>query len=400
MEPLEIVHFNDVYELEESSDGKGPARFCSALRTSALSPLLLFSGDGFSPSHSKIYSVSERYRGAHMVAVLRHLRVNCATIGNHDLDFGLDRLRELVTETQFPWVQSNLHELDGSVLGGALQHVILQWQGWRVGLLGLAEAEWLDILGACEKEVVYEDFCEAASREAKQLRAEGCDLVVALTHMRLNNDLLLAQRCSEVDLILGGHDHLSQAEMHCACPVIKSGSDFQELTVIRVSKTPASHSGRRGLFFSWVKVPVTTDFPPDPEMQAIGLRFTGVEVRTRVLANFAEPLDCRFATIRSQESAIGNLLSDVVRNHFGCDVALINSGHIRLNGLIPAGEFTERDLQTLLPVEDDLCRVRLSGAHLLRALEEGVSKLPALEGRFPMFSGVRILLDLQQCPRM
>jgi len=335
-----------------------------------------------------------------MVAVLRQLRVNCATIGNHDLDFGLDRLRELVIETGFPWVQSNLRELGGSILGGAVQRVILQWQGWRVGLLGLAEAEWLDILGACDKELVYEDFCQAASREAKQLRAEGCDLVVALTHMRLNNELLLAERCSEVDLILGGHDHLSRAELHCDCPVIKSGSDFEELTVIRVCKTPAAHPGRRGLFFSWVKVPITTAVPSDPEMQAIVLRFSGERVKTRVLAHFAEPLDCRFATIRSQESAIGNLLSDVVRTHFSCDVALINSGHIRLNGLIPAGEFTEQDLRTLLPVEDDLCWVRLSGTHLLRALEEGVSKLPALEGRFPMLSGVRLLLDLAQSPRM
>lgn len=400
MEFLEIAHFNDVYEIEESGDGKGPARFYTALKTSALNSLLLFSGDCFSPSHGEIYAVSERFRGSQMVAVLNRLQVKCATIGNHDLDFGLVRLRELIAETDFPWVQSNLRESDGSTLGGAVQHLILQWQGWQIGLLGLAEAEWLDIVGACGKDLIYEDFCQAATREAQHLRAEGCDIVIALTHMRFNNELLLAERCPDVDLILGGHDHFSKAELHYACPIIKSGSDFEEFTAIRVSKTHALHLGRRGLFFTWTKHPITTAVQPDSEMLDIVQRFVGDRVRARVLANFAKPLDCRFTIIRSQESEIGNLLSDVVRMHFRCDVVLINAGHVRLNGFIPAGKFTDQDLQTLLSVQDDLSLVRVTGAQLLRALEEGVSKFPALEGRFPMLSGARLQLDFTQSPRM
>ena len=394
MEPLELVHFNDVYELDESSSSQGVARFAAALRLCSTNPLVLFSGDCFSPSH-----ISYHYKGAHMLPVLRHLQVKCATIGNHDLDFGFARLRELITETGFAWVQSNLRERGGGALGGAAEKVVLQWQGWRVGLLGLAEREWQDILGPCGKELVYEDFCQVAARIAGELRTAGCDIIIALTHMRLNNEKLLAENCPEIDLILGGHDHLSRAEMHGLCPIIKSGSDFQEFTVLQVSQTTGTHRGHR-LSFDWHKVHITSDHLPDPEMQVIVERFSVQQGSSRTLARFAETLDCRFTTIRSQETAIGNLLCDIVRQHFGCDVVLINSGHVRLNGFINAGDFTEQDLCMLLPVQDDLCLVQVSGKCLQAALEEGVSKLPVLEGRFPMVSGLSFELNLHTTPRV
>ncbi len=70
------------------------------------------------------------------------------------------------------------------------------------------EWEWLVTLATIEPdEVEYTDYVECAKRLLPQLKAKGCDLLVALTHMRLPNDTRLAEEVPELNLILAGHDH-------------------------------------------------------------------------------------------------------------------------------------------------------------------------------------------------
>ena len=75
--------------------------------------------------------------------------------------------------------------------------------------IGLVEKEWLDTLAAINpNEVIYTDFVEIGDRLAAKLKDEdGCDIVIALTHMRNPNDIKLAQNVPRIDLVLGGHDH-------------------------------------------------------------------------------------------------------------------------------------------------------------------------------------------------
>jgi 5'-nucleotidase len=62
--------------------------------------------------------------------------------------------------------------------------------------MGLIESEWLATLATIEAdEVIYQDFCECAHKLAAELRADGCDMIIALTHSRVPNDERLAQEC-------------------------------------------------------------------------------------------------------------------------------------------------------------------------------------------------------------
>ena len=71
------------------------------------------------------------------------------------------------------------------------------------------EKEWLDTLSTINpEEVTYSDYVESGQALAKELRGKGCQFIIALTHMRTPNDLRLAANASEIDLILGGHDHV------------------------------------------------------------------------------------------------------------------------------------------------------------------------------------------------
>ena len=81
---------------------------------------------------------------------------------------------------------------------------------FRCFQIGLVEKEWLDTLSTINpEEVTYTDFVDAGTMLARELKeTKNCEIVIALTHMRTPNDIRLAENVSEIDLILGGHDHI------------------------------------------------------------------------------------------------------------------------------------------------------------------------------------------------
>jgi 5'-nucleotidase len=80
----------------------------------------------------------------------------------------------------------------------------MHWDGVKVGLIGLVEREWLATLATInEEDVTYIDYSVEGERLAKQLKQQGCDIVIALTHMRMPNDKLLRDAVPEINVVLG-----------------------------------------------------------------------------------------------------------------------------------------------------------------------------------------------------
>ena len=105
---IHIIHFNDVYNLNEKDTEPvgGAARFISAAeKYMHLNPLVLFSGDIFSPS-----KLSQTMKGRQMIEFLNRFQVHVACIGNHDFDFGIDHFIDLKELTNFPWLLTNVND--------------------------------------------------------------------------------------------------------------------------------------------------------------------------------------------------------------------------------------------------------------------------------------------------
>lgn len=94
-------------------------------------------------------------------------------------------------------------------------------------------------------------------------------------------------------------------------------------------------------------------------------------------------LETRFDRIRKSEQNLPNFLADVMRLETESDCALLNCGTIRSNYVFPRGIIKLGDLRLMLPYEDLVLKAEITGEQLVKALENGVSKNPALEGRFP-----------------
>ncbi|CAD7014715.1 uncharacterized protein LOC101459616 isoform X1 [Ceratitis capitata] len=396
--PLTILHYNDVYNIEPNC-GKEPvggaARFCTAIKSFAhLNPLILFSGDIFSPSMLSTFT-----QGEQMIPVLSKTGTHCAVFGNHDFDHGLDVLTSLIKKTDFPWLMSNVVDKEtGRPLGGGKKFHIISHNQISIGLIGLVEREWLETLPTIDpNEVTYIDYVEAGSKLVSELRNKGCYIIIALTHMRTPNDIKLAANCSGIDLILGGHDHVYEIREVNGIKIVKSGTDFRQFSKITLEKD-RDKDGK--LTIAVEEVNVTSDFVEDKALKEELEKYSEVvEAKmTEVLGNFGVELEGRFSIIRSQETNLGNWVCDVVLAATGADVVIINSGTFRSDQIHPPGSFTMRDLVNIIPMRDPLIILSVTGKCLWDALENAVSAYPKLEGRFPQVSGVTFAFDPAKPP--
>ncbi|EGD72662.1 hypothetical protein, variant, partial [Salpingoeca rosetta] len=385
--PLRFIHFNDVERVHEAKTEPvgGIARFITAINKYE-DTTVLFSGDAFNPS-----ILSSATKGHHMVPCLNAAKIEVACYGNHDFDFGEEELKKLSQECTFPWVMTNLTDSQGVPTGTAKKKHVFEKQGVRIGVMGLAEKDWIDTLSDPPEDIQYRDFIETAQEYIKILREEDeCDLVIALTHMRENNDLALAKACPEIDLVLGGHDHFYRVTQLDNNIVIKSGMDFKNFSVIEVTL-----NGDARPSVAVERVDVTSEVEPDSDMAAY-VKEADEKYATifdKVVGYTEVEWNVHNSSVRTEENAFGNLVAGLLRARYGADLCILAGGSFRSDRVYPAGPVTARVVSTIFPFTDACVVLEVTGKTVWAALENGVSKYPQHEGRFPQVSGLRMTFD-------
>ncbi|XP_071038162.1 trifunctional nucleotide phosphoesterase protein YfkN isoform X2 [Parasteatoda tepidariorum] len=304
---------------------------------------------------------------------------------------------DFARRTSFPWLISNVVDNGtNSPLADGKVTCVLERKGIKFGIIGLVEEEWLATLATIDPgDVTYIDFVTEGKKLAKQLRDKaGVDYVIALTHMRTPNDCRLAENVDEIDIILGGHDHVYEIKKVNGKYIIKSGTDFREFSKLTLD------FNSKPVHVEIEKVEITSKFPEDEGLKEQLSVYNDVVAgkMDEVLGQFSVDLDARFSSIRTQETNAGNLICDVMLSSTHSDLALLNSGTLRADRIIPRGNFKLRDLVNLLPMMDPLIVLNAPGENIYLALENGVSQYPKLEGRFPQVSGVSFAFDPKKPP--
>ncbi|KAL7752114.1 hypothetical protein RI367_002644 [Sorochytrium milnesiophthora] len=379
---VHILHFNNVYHI----DGGVLPRFAAALKTAKAkypTALTVFGGDAFSPSVE-----ASIQQGWHMVPVLNELGVDIACCGNHDFDFGAEQFAQLAGKSAFGWLLSNVVDGAGQRLAGTQEYVVLQHNGTTIGLFGLAGTDWPANCQYLPAGARILDPVSTATRLASVLKdVHAVDLVVALTHMRMPEDQQVARRCPGVDLILGGHDH-GYAYVPGEPAIVKSGSDFESFSIVHVRSAGRVEVERMN---------VSDQTAADPAMTKL-VQSVLAETRTHlsecVLITRVD-LEGRSMVGRTAETNLGNLIADTLRQFYQSDMAFINSGSIRCDRVLPAGELSMKDVLEILPFNNTLVVKRVKGQDLLLALENSVGD-SRTDGRFLQLSGLHIAVDLSK----
>src|SRR5262245_4457230 len=387
---ITLLQVNDVYTLDPVDEGRrgGFARLATLvkrLRRENPATVMALAGDTISPSVA-----STLLQGRHMIAGLNALGLDLATFGNHEFDFGPTVLAERMRESRFTWLSANVLERgSGRPFGGAQREVLLTLAGVRVGVFGLTTAEVVKSSSPGTGVEVREPI--AVAREVSQaLRQRGAQIVVAVTHLAMRDDRALAEH-ADVDVILGGHEHEPLIFEEGKTLITKAGSDARYLVQVDLWM---GRDGRRRER-SWTFHEIGPRLAADPEVAAVVKTYETQVSRELdvVVGRTTVGLESRRARLRTQETNLGNFITDAMRARMQADVAVMNGGGIRGDRVVPSGALSRRDVVAMLPFGNVVVSIEVTGQALRTALEQGVARREREGGGFLQISGATLTLD-------
>lgn len=364
--------------------------------------LLLDAGDIF---QGTLYF--NQYLGQADLDFYNALAYDASTIGNHEFDRGQQVLADFIAKAKFPIISANIDIAPESPLYGKVRpwHV-LDIQGEKIGMFGLTTPDTA-ILASVGDGVKFTDPIAAARKSVLALKQQGINKIVALTHIGFDNDVLLAQKVSDIDIIIGGHSHTSVGNIPKAnhpYPLVEKNGTKEPVLVVtdwewgKYLGDLSVSFDRTGKLIAWAGKPHVLDasIKPNPEF-ADKLKAYAAPIealRQKIIGKSLVALDGDRVKLRTSETALGNLIADAILAKTKVDrvqVVLINAGGIR-NGF-PLGDITMGHVLEALPFGNTITRVELTGKQLTEALESGVSMAEQGEGRFPQVAGIRFVWD-------
>lgn len=392
-----ILHLNDTYQFTPVDGGKrgGLARVMTIKKQAVKenpNTIMTLGGDTLSPSVE-----TRTYKGAQMIDAWNMAGLDYAVLGNHEFDLKTADLLERMKESKFPWLGANVVDSKtGKIFADTPPFVVRSIGGVKIGLVGFLLPETKET-SSMEASLNVTDYCAAARDLVPKMRTAGANVVIGLTHLFMHQDKKLAG-CADFDLILGGHEHtLLQSSAH-GTPIFKMWADARE-----VGKFDLYIDQKTGRLESmdWEIIPVTDAIPDAPEFAPVAAKYKDLleKLAVRVGATSVE-LDALSHSVRTKETNIGNFIADAYRKAAEADVALVNGGSIRADLTYSPGPLTMRDVLSMLPFNNPIVKVEVTGKLLADILEHGVARSAEDNepGRFPQVSGMSFKFDTRKLP--
>jgi len=338
--------------------------------------------------------------GKDAVRLMKMAGYYAATLGNHEFDFGQEALGARIAEAEAG--PNPLHILSANVLkadGGTFVRlaVITTVNGLKIGFFGLTTGETpVQTHPRNVKGLVFADVLQTAAQMAAGLRAEGCDVVVALTHVGTKGvtgttSRDIAAKVDGIDVVIDGHSHVELNEtLPNGTLLVSSGAHAEGLGRLILAKSGKHNLKKSAVLLRKADMAAIT---PDPAVaQSLAqIKTEQAQLLTRVIGATPVDLDAERVNIRTRETNFGNLCADALRNMTGANVAIINGGGIRHS--IAKGTITKGDVIAAIPFADAVVTKEVTGAQLLEILEHGFSGLPGESGGFPQLSGLSVRID-------
>jgi len=392
---LQIVHFNDVHSrVEESATSIGYAKIAALiqqLKDANPNTLVLDAGDTL---HGQ--TVANLVKGESIVQILDILGIDAMVTGNHDYNYGYERLTELAQQASFPVLAANVYRADGTRL---LEPYTIKTVGeFKVAIFGLATPETLFKTHPNNvKGLTFADPVEEAKKIVEELRSKA-DVLIALTHLGLDESSketsrLVAEQVSGIDLIVDGHSHtvLEQGLKTGDTLIVQTGEYGNNLGVVELTIDDFGKIVDRQAHL--IARPAADEVEGETKILDIinKIKEDQLPVLSGVVGSSKVELQGEREFVRTSETNLGNLIADAMLAESGADVALTNGGGIRAS--IPAGDITVGQVITVLPFGNYIQTKRVKGSDLIAALELGVGSYPESLGGFPQVAGIKFTFD-------
>ena len=384
---------NDVYQFMPVEGGKrgGLARLLT-LKKKALkeNPNTLFTmgGDTLSPSVETL-----TYKGAQMIEAWNAVGLDYAVFGNHEFDLKTPRLLSRIKESKFTWLGANIVDTkSGKLFADTPEFVIREFDGVKVGIIGLILPEAKET-SSMDDTLKVTDYCLTANLIVSRLRkVEKVDAVIGLTHLFMAQDKKLAG-CADFDLILGGHEHTLLQSSANGTPIFKATADAREMGKFQLN---FNRQTKHLESIDWEVISVTDEIQDAPEFASVFNKYKDLLVKlAEPVGRTAVVLDALSISNRTKETNIGNFIADAYRTSTDADIGFVNGGSIRADLTYNPGVISKRDVLSMLPFNNPVIKIELTGKTLLQVLEHGVARSAEDNepGRFPQVSGLKFTFD-------
>jgi len=313
--------------------------------------------------------IDSEFLGLSTIEIMNLLGPDVATVGNHEIDYGLAHLLFLERCAKFPIVNANLY-IKNPYTRLFSSHHMMKVGGMRIMFIGVTTEDILmgiksDVLGSF---VDIEDAAREVGAICNAHRRIDVDYTILLTHIGFEEDKRLAELLDSrwgVDLIIGGHTHtiLEEPALINDIIVVQAGVGTKQIGRLDLVIDTDQNDD---VEYEWQLIPITEEHcPRDETMEQTIAKFKEEtdEKYERIVCSFTRELT---HPDRYQETELGNLISDILRSKLGIDLMMVGSGSIRKTSIPTI--LTLLGLRELFPYDDKVRAVTVTGAQLKRML--------------------------------
>lgn len=407
-----ILHTNDTHcGIEENMGYAGLVWYENQMKEETPYVTLVDAGDAI--QGAPVGTLSE---GEYLVQIMNKAGYDFAVPGNHEFDYGMEKLLGLSARLDCGYSACNFVNLPSKTQVFA-PYKIMEYDDIQVAFVGVATPESI----TKSTPAYFQDqfgryrfsFCEDETGEAlysqvqsavDQARGEGADYVIMVGHLGDNgitekwSSRSVIANTTGIDAAIDGHSHEvcvenipnENGEMVVLTQTGTKFANIGKLTITADGQIQASH------------VSAVTDAEGNPAKDAEMESFINeiksqyeeslkvVLGRTDVDLMDKDP-ETGLRAVRKAETNLGDLCADASRYMMGADIGFMNGGGIRAG--IEAGDITYEDALSVFPYGNMICMVEISGQKIKDALEMGVKNYPEESGGFIHVSGLTYTVD-------
>jgi len=344
--------------------------------------------------------------GQYIVDIIKHMNYDAMTLGNHEFDYGVERMHELLSQVNTNVVCTNLMDMQQKRVFAP--YVIKTFGRKKVAFVGvvtptaLYTEEYAFYENGIQKyELGEKRVYELVQDAVNDARKQGADYVIVISHLGedkndLNVDAYgLIASTTGIDAVLDGHTHN-------VIPSIKVKNKEGKDVLSAQTGTKFENVGKMLIMPNGQ---MTTTLIPTKDINVMNIEVKHATDSILALANelISRPIctsdvDLKILTpegrqaVRIGETNAGDLVADSYRYMTGADFAITNGGGIRTE--VKAGQLTYGDMVSLLPYDNYVSLVEVTGQQLVDLLKACTRFLPVENGDFPQVSGLKFTVNV------
>ncbi len=302
-----------------------------------------------------------------MVELMNAMEYDATAVGNHEFDFGLDNLQQRMQQADYPYLGANISwkpQVDMEIPFEFLPSTIVELNDLRIGIVGLSTTETPQSTNPINvRELDFTDY-EAALRGAVAgMASEDVDMLFVVAHVCMAELEPLAEKIVDLDISLigGGHCNELVAQKIGETVLLEGGSNFRSYAKAKFTYDIESD----GIVAAEFEMVMNKNGSVDSVTEELVAKW-----RARADADLDAVLGYSPITLQRGDERLQRLVvSSWLAADASADIAINNSPALR--GPLPRGEVTLGDIVGIMPFENSIVAVELTGNQIVQILAEG-----------------------------